>query len=96
MTYLAETCSIIDDREGATTLTNALTPYTGRMALIDRGLACKGSVHRFLGLLAATTGDLDSATRHLQHALTQHQSMAARPLLERTQRELSTIGPYEP
>lgn len=93
MTYLAETCSILGDREGATFLMNALTPYAGRMALIDRGLACKGAVHRFLGLLAATAGDLESASRHLRHALAQHESMAARPLLERTRREHDSLRP---
>lgn len=51
----AETCACLEDAERARTLLAALTPYANRMALIDRAHACKGSVHQFLGLLAANT-----------------------------------------
>ncbi|MGH9186778.1 MAG: hypothetical protein ACRD0U_13330, partial [Acidimicrobiales bacterium] len=58
VTYLAETCALLNDADRAPMLARALEPYTGRIALIDRGLACKGSVQRFLGLLASARGDV--------------------------------------
>jgi hypothetical protein len=96
VTYLAETCAILGDGEGAAALIDVLTPYAARVALIDRGLACKGAVERVLGLLAGAMGDLDGARRHLSGALARHRSMAAHPLVERTRRELAMVGQPRP
>jgi hypothetical protein len=87
-TYLAETCAFLHDAENARVLYDALAPYAEHVALIDRGLACKGSVDRFLGLLAATTGDHRRAEQHLARAITCHEAMNARPLVERTRRDI--------
>jgi hypothetical protein len=92
MTYLAETCSFLEDADCARVLLRALEPYGSRVALIDRGLACKGSVDRFLGLLAATAGDHERAAHHLRLALGAHEAMAAQPLVERTTRELARVA----
>jgi hypothetical protein len=92
MTYLGETCAFLGDTERAPLLFAALEPYASRLALIDRALVCKGSVERFLGLLAATTGNLDRAEHHLTHALSTHDAMGARSLAERTRRDLDTPG----
>ncbi len=91
MTFLAETCALLGDAPRAATLRRMLEPYAERVAVIDRALACKGSVHRFLALLAATTGDVDEARRHLRLALEQHQAMGAVVLAERTRRELASL-----
>ncbi|HET6626775.1 MAG TPA: AAA family ATPase [Nocardioidaceae bacterium] len=89
MTYLAETCAFLGDSRRASQLIDALSPYSGRLALIDRALACKGSVDRFLGLLSAAVGDADEAGRRLRLALEQHESMRAVVLADRTRRDLA-------
>jgi DNA-binding CsgD family transcriptional regulator len=91
MTYLAETASFLDDRGGAGTLRGLLGPHAERVVVIDRGFACKGSVHRFLGLLAATTGDEDAAEHHLRAAVRQHRALDAGPLTERVLTELAAL-----
>jgi DNA-binding CsgD family transcriptional regulator len=91
MTYLAETAAALGDTDGAAVLFDALAPYADRVALIDRGLACKGSVHRFLGLLATTTGALDQAADHLHQAAALHEAMKARPLADRTHRDVACL-----
>jgi hypothetical protein len=55
------------------------------------GLAFKGSVHRYLGLLARTTGDLDAAEHHLTRAFELHRMWQAAPLADRTRRELTQL-----
>ena len=92
MTYLAEACAALGDADRAPLLLHVLEPYEDRLALIDRALACKGSVHRFLGLLAATTGDVDRAHRHLARALERHEEMQAGPLAGRTRQDLARLG----
>lgn len=91
LTYLADTCHFLDDADAARVLRTLLDPFAGRVAVIDRALACKGSVHRHLGLVAATAGDLDSAVRHLQAALIQHERMGAVLLARRTSGELGRL-----
>jgi hypothetical protein len=92
MTYLAEACAFLEEGATAEVLFGALEPYGSRMALIDRGLGCKGSVDRFLGLLAATTGNHDRAIHHLSLARQVHEAMDARPLAERTSRDLADLA----
>jgi len=93
MTYLAETCAFLGDAERARLLFRALEPYAERVAVIDRALACKGSIARFLGLLAATAGNRDGARRRLEVALARHERMRAGPLVERTRGELDALAP---
>lgn len=91
LTYLAETCNFLNDAHAARALLRLLDPFAGRVAIIDRALACKGSIYRHLGLLRATTGDTDMATTHLQAALAQHEQMGAPLLAARTRRELRSL-----
>lgn len=94
LTYLAETCWFLDDAPRARALLALLKPFAGRFALVDRAMYCKGSVDRYVGLLAATTGDLATAQLHLQAALSQHEAAGARLLAARTRRELTALcGP---
>ena len=52
-----------------------LLPYRDRMVQVTQA-ACFGSAERFLGLLAATFGDIDLASEHFEAALA-HQRRAA-------------------
>jgi DNA-binding CsgD family transcriptional regulator len=92
LTYLAEACHFLGDAGAARTLLGLLEPFTGRVAIIDRALACKGSIDRHLGLLAATAGDRDMATNRLRAALAQHEQMGAVLLAARTRRELERLA----
>jgi hypothetical protein len=69
-------------------------PYADRIAVVDRGLALKGSVHRFLGLLARTEGDLEGAASHFEIALARHEAMQASALVDRTRRELNGVAEH--
>lgn len=91
ITYLAEGCAFLHDEQRAPLLFQMLAPYAGRIAVIDRALACKGSVDRFLGLLAATMGDVEMAEHRLRRALAHHEAMRAIPLAARTRRELQQL-----
>ena len=92
ITFLAETCAFLHDQQRALLLFRTLKPYLERVALIDRALACKGSVQRFLGLLAATIGNVHEAEHHLSSALARHQRMHATALAERTAQELGRLS----
>lgn len=91
MTYLAEASTFLDDRAGATTLLELLRPFRDRVVVIDRALACKGSVARFLGLLAITAGDPEAAETHLLKAMDLHERMAAPALAARTAANLEAL-----
>lgn len=92
LTFLAETCHFLGDAARARVLLTLLGPFSGRFALVDRAMYCKGSVDRYLGLLAATAGDEVAAERHLRAALSQHEEAHARLLAARTRRELTAIS----
>jgi DNA-binding CsgD family transcriptional regulator len=96
MTYLAETCAYLGDDEGARVLLDALIPHTGLVVLIDRALACKGSVDRFIGLLAAVAGDPRTADAHLGRAVEVHRALRADPLTERAGRERAALAGRRP
>jgi tetratricopeptide (TPR) repeat protein len=68
---LAEACALLGDRERAGVLYALLLPYSNRN--IQAGLAASfGSAERFLGLLAAATGDSAGAAAHFEAALAQN------------------------
>lgn len=92
LTYSAETCAFLGDEKRAAVLTRLLEPYRDRLVLIDRAVVCKGAAARFLGLLAATTGDMRAAEAHLHDALARHDALGARPLAERTRADLRAIA----
>jgi len=75
---LAELARAFGDAEGARTLHALLLPYADRNLVHQLMRFYDGSVSRFLGLLAETFGDLDSAARHLAAATAQNDRMGAR------------------
>jgi hypothetical protein len=64
-----------------------LAPYAPRLVVVGRGLVCRGSASRILGLLAAATGKWPAVERHFQAAVTAHERAGAGPLLARTRSE---------
>lgn len=80
MCVLGEACSHIGDVERARELHAALLPYRDRMVQVTQA-ACFGSAERFLGLLAATFGDVDAAAEHFEAALALNADRGVLPLI---------------
>jgi tetratricopeptide (TPR) repeat protein len=87
----AETAALLADRARAAVLYDLLLPYADRCVVIGYGLACWGSVSRYLGLLATTLGRWADAERHFTTALEVNDRLGARPLVARTQYDLARL-----
>jgi hypothetical protein len=75
---LAEVCASLADPEGAEVLYARLLPFAPRLATLGyAGIACFGSIERFLALLAATAGHNAEAGRHFQRALEVNRAASA-------------------
>ena len=84
ITFLAEVCASLGQRDYAEVLYRLLSPYKG-YAVVASDWACFGAGSRFLGQLAATMGHWPEAEEHFEHALKMNAAMAARPWLAHTQ-----------
>lgn len=88
----AELCAALGDGVRAGALYRHLLPYAGRHVLIGHpAMAYQGAVDWYLGLLAAASGDLDMAVRHLDDAVAMHVSVGAAPWVARTQYEQARV-----
>jgi len=74
---LAETCAILGDAPRARTLYELMRPYAGRAVLTTTGINCFGPVDRYLGMLAGTRGDWDTAESHFARSLDLCRRLAA-------------------
>lgn len=81
---LADVCAAVGDADRAALVYELLLPHEGRHIVISQGVACRGAVSHYLGVLAATTGAVEDAERHFADALAMHEKMRARPWLART------------
>lgn len=84
LTYLADAASAIAHQEVASLVYPLLAPLAGTNVMIGHGVACYGAADRYLGMLAATLGDTDSATRHFEAALHLNRQMGASTWLAHT------------
>jgi DNA-binding SARP family transcriptional activator len=82
--FLAETAARLGDTEQASRLYELLRPYAERVAISYPEISL-GPVSRFLGILAATTGDYGEAARLFEDALAMNVRIGARPWLAHTQ-----------
>jgi DNA-binding SARP family transcriptional activator len=90
MSLLAETCSLLGDAESAGVVYTLLVPQAASNA-VDWPEGIRGSVSRYLGLLAATMGRPQDAVTHFEDALTLNDSMGARPWLAHTQHDYARV-----
>jgi tetratricopeptide (TPR) repeat protein len=90
MSLLAETCTILRDRESAGLLYRMLLPYAAFNAA-DQPEGMRGSVSRYLGLLATATERFDDAQRHFEDAIAMNARMGARPWLAHTQHDYARM-----
>jgi DNA-binding SARP family transcriptional activator/tetratricopeptide (TPR) repeat protein len=86
MSLLSETCALLDDVESAVILFELLLPWA-ELNAADTPEGMRGSVSRYLGLLAATLKRWDDAARHFEDALAMNERMGARPWHAHTQKD---------
>jgi uncharacterized protein HemY len=83
LSFLAETVASLGDRDAAAILYRLLLPWAALNA-VDQAEGIRGSVARYLGLLATTTKRWDEAELHFEDALAMNARMGARPWLAHT------------
>jgi hypothetical protein len=77
MSWVAEACAQLGDRERAAILYDRLAPWHAQQACFY-AIACRGSWARYLGLLAATAGRPEEAARCYEEALVANRQSGAR------------------
>jgi hypothetical protein len=85
MASMAEVCGALGDEARAGPIYEALLPLADNNVTLALGASCWGSVHHYLGVLAAGMGRIDTADMHFQQALDRNGRMGAWPLVARTQ-----------
>jgi hypothetical protein len=91
LSVLIEVCALLGDGDRARELYGLLAPRRGRLLVWVWGIACAGAVDRFLGTLAATYGDVDTAASHYRAALELETASGATALAARTRRLLERL-----
>ena len=86
----SETCWLLADAATAPSLVRQLEPYAGRNA-VGHIEGSVGVMDRYLGLAAATAGQLDDAVRHLRDAIRINERLGARPWTAHTQADLARV-----
>ena len=90
MSLLAETSALVGDENSAAVLYRLLVPWAAFNAVdVDEGF--RGSVSRYLGLLAATTKRSKDAELHFEHALQTNTEMGALPWVAHTQEDYARL-----
>jgi hypothetical protein len=83
--FLADLAAEFDDKRGAETLYEILSPAASHFVVVGFASAFWGSIARPLGLLAATLGRTDEAASHFEYALAQNARVGATPFVAQTQ-----------
>ena len=91
LSCLAEAAWMLGDGYRAATVGPLLEPFADRVIVAGRALACRGSVARACGLVAASACRWDEAEHYFEAALAAHRRMGALPLLARTRFEWSRL-----
>ena len=89
---LAEACRLLDARQEAEALYDALEPHAGEYVVLSGMAACFGPVDYSLGQLAVVLGRDDRARRHLENAARLNARIGARPFLALTRVEQAALG----
>jgi DNA-binding SARP family transcriptional activator len=90
MSFLAETSARLGDSRSGSLLYRLLLPWAA-LTVVDMPEGIRGSVSRYLGLLAATGSRWDEAKRHFEDALAAHERMGLRPWLALTQADYARM-----
>jgi DNA-binding SARP family transcriptional activator len=95
MSLLAEAAALVGDAPAAESLYEALSPWA-ELNTADIGEGCRGAVTRYLGLLAATLGRPEEATKHFRLAIESNERMGFAPWAERAREDLERISGAAP
>jgi len=90
MSFAAEAATLTGARDAAADLYDLLLPWSDLTAA-DVGEGFRGSVSRYVGLVAAATDRHEEADRSYEHALVANERMGARPWLALTQHDYGTL-----
>lgn len=91
LTYLADACGLVGDERLAADIYSELAPHAGGIVTIGHGVACYGSADRYLGIVAAVSGERELACAHLEAALEVDRGMGAWTWLAHTQYHLGRL-----
>jgi eukaryotic-like serine/threonine-protein kinase len=90
MSLLAETSVLLHDLDRAEQLYRLLTPYA-QLNVVNVPEGVRGSVSRYLGLLAAMCERWDDAATHFSCALETNERLGLRPWVAATQEDLARM-----
>ena len=90
MSMLAETSVAVGDAPAVSVAYRLLLPWAALNAA-DHPEGIRGSVSRYLGLLAASSSAWATAQSHFEAAIAMNERMHARPWLARTQHDYGTL-----
>ena len=88
MAMASEACALLGAADHAAVLYAQLLPFSGSHA-IGHAEGSVGATDRYLGLLAATLGDLDAAIAHLEAGMQLNDQMGSPPWTAHTQVDLA-------
>jgi len=91
LTYLADACAALGDRESAEEVYAELLPYQGHNITIGHLVGCYGAADRYLGMAAGVLGDWSRAETHFESALELNTRLGARTWLAHTYLEYARM-----
>jgi DNA-binding SARP family transcriptional activator/tetratricopeptide (TPR) repeat protein len=95
MSLLAETAALVGDVEAAGALYPSLLPWA-HLNAVDVAEGCRGSVERYLGLLATTLARPEEAVAHFRRAIAENERMGFAPWAERAREDLERMSGAAP
>ncbi len=90
MSLIAETSAVLGDTDSAPPLYRLLVPWAAFNAA-DHPEGMRGSISRYLGLLATATERWTEAAQHFEDAMEMNERMGARPWLAHTQHDYAQM-----
>jgi tetratricopeptide (TPR) repeat protein len=90
MSLLAETAALVGDIGSAAVLYDRLVPW-GELNAVDQAEGCRGSIARYLGLLAALLERFDDAERHFEAGLAMNERMGLWPWVARSEEDFAGV-----
>lgn len=91
LTYLAETCCVLEARSNAEVLYELLLPYRDLAVVVGNASVCLGATARYLGQLASVLSRWDDAAAHFQRAIELDSQMSADGWLAHSQYQYSCM-----
>ena len=91
LTYLTDACAALHEETTAALVYPQLEPFATTNVMIGHLVSCYGAADRYLGMLAATLGELERAEEHFERALELNRRMDARTWIAHTAYEYGRL-----